>query len=794
MERIVLAVIIGLFILLGSIYAIVTPAFEASDELWHYPMVQHLAAGNPLPVQVFDPALAGPWNQEASQPPLYYYMAAALTFWIDQSDMAEVRRLNPHVDNGVITPDGNTNLAIHDPEADPWQGALLAVRLVRLASVLLGALTVYLTYRIAAEVTPRRADVALGAAAINAFLPMFLFISGAVNNDNLAIPLASLAILLMIQIVAKRVTVHYPVRWWEWVALGTVIGLAILTKEGTLGLVPLAIGTAVVVAWQAWLAPQNVTIHKRQLEDPAGANGRKTLCFKEQLKKVIASLIVSLILIALPALLIAGWWYYRNIVLYGDWLGWNAFISVLGQRAHPASLAQLWGERYGFLMSYWGLFGGVNVPMASWIYNVLNAFLILTIIGFVLYIGQLLKAEWKLYRMSKLSWFIRSLRAVERNFALIVILVFTAAVIFGLVQWATTTWSSQGRLVFTALSALCTLMALGVAGLGDLTIKLFKLPISTRPFFIAVPVLFLFIVALAAPFLWIRPAYQPPPPSGALAERLDATFGDQMRLTGYEIEYDETRPGDTIRVRLEWDVVELMERDWSVFVHLNDPVLGRPIAQRDMYPGRGLLATSLLKPDQQLVDEFYLTIPPTAVAPADLELVVGLYDYSTGERLNVDGGDSLALGTIPLVAGEGPYPNPVSIFFENDLELIGFAVDPRRTTPGNIVDVITYWRPSRALPADYSFFAQVVATDTTRHAAADVAPPSPTSSWKPGEVYELGFPLALNPDTPPETYPLIVGLYTRTTDGGFDRLQIVNPDGRLTDDFLQLTKVRVDAP
>ena len=82
-----LALILILFTGLGITFAIVTPVFEASDELWHYPMVRHLADGNSLPVQVFDPAQAGPWKQEASQPPLYYYLGAALTFWIDTSDV-----------------------------------------------------------------------------------------------------------------------------------------------------------------------------------------------------------------------------------------------------------------------------------------------------------------------------------------------------------------------------------------------------------------------------------------------------------------------------------------------------------------------------------------------------------------------------------------------------------------------------------------------------------------------------------------------------------------------------------
>jgi hypothetical protein len=796
-ERRILALILALFVLLGFSYALITPAFEASDELWHYPMVRHLADGNPLPVQVFDPALAGPWNQEASQPPLYYYLAAALTFWIDTADMEQVRWLNPHVDNGVITPDGNINLAIHDPAANPWAGTLLAIRVIRLFSVLLGAATVYLTYRIALEVAPGRPEVALLAAAFNAFLPMFLFISGAVNNDNLAVPLASLALLLMIRIVSRRAAGYFPVRWTEWAAVGVVLGLAALTKEGTLGLFPLAFGTAVVSAWQRWSAGE---------QESRGAGGNRITPappLPRSPAAVTRSFALSLALIALPALAIAGWWYWRNIVLYGDWLGWNAFIAVLGQRATPASLVQLWGERRGFMMSFWGLFGGVNVPMAMWIYTALNVFLILCVVGFALYLARLLWAEARLWRAGRGTWFWRLLGAVERNFGLIVILLFAAAVVYGLVQWATTTWSSQGRLVFTAISALCVLMALGwMELLQHLTGVARRLQHLS-----GVVALFLFTVAATAPWLWIRPAYVPPAYPGPLATAVDIDFGDEMRLVGYEVQSDELRPGDSVRVRLEWAALRPMTRDWSVFVHLNDPVLGRPIAQRDMFPGQGLLATRLLSPGERLVNEYVLSVPPTAVAPAELELVVGLYDFATGQRLPADGRppaaagrDAVTLATIGLQPRGGAYPNPVSIFFEHGLELVGFAVEPRRVAAGGALEVRTIWRPSEPLPADFTFFAQVVGADTTRYAAIDAAPPTPTSAWTPGEVYEVRLPLAIDPATPAagatpsDAYPLIVGLYTRTAEGGFDRLQLVTPDGRLTEDYLTLTLIRVDLP
>ncbi len=148
--------LLAAFIALGAVYAVVTPLFEVSDELWHYPMVKTLADGHGLPVQ--DPAAVGPWRQEGSQPPLYYLLMAAATAWIDSSDLDQVRWINPHTDNGLITADRNNNIAIHRAdEAGRWTGAALAVRVIRLLSVLLGAATVYFTYRLGRSFSRRPA-------------------------------------------------------------------------------------------------------------------------------------------------------------------------------------------------------------------------------------------------------------------------------------------------------------------------------------------------------------------------------------------------------------------------------------------------------------------------------------------------------------------------------------------------------------------------------------------------------------------------------------------------------------
>lgn len=780
MEKRILALILILFLLCGSLYAIVTPVFEASDELWHYPMVRHLADGNPLPVQVFNPQQAGPWKQEASQPPLYYYLGAALTFWIDTGDMDEVRRLNPHVDNGVITEDGNVNLVVHDPQASRWQGTLLAVRLVRFASVLLGAATVYLTYRIAREVAPRRPELYLGAAALNAFTPMFLFISGAVNNDNLAIPLSSLAILLMIRIVkaGKR-----PASWQgfvrRWAPLGLVIGLAALTKEGTLGLLPLAWGTAFVVAWHQYSTSSESGLALRPLVARlARAAGRSLAIFAFTL---------------LPVVAVAGWWYLRNYRLYGDWLGWSAFLAVLGQRSQPASLAQLWDERWGFLASYWGLFGGVNVPMWSWIYDVLNGLLLLAVAGFAAYLLQLLRRR---YARRSRPWHIGTLLAeplafLRDHFALVVCVLFSAAVILGLVRWATTTWSSQGRLAFTAISTLSTLLVMGLAAW-----------MPRRPAQITMGAVagFMFLVSVSAPFLWIAPAYEiPGPATTADLQPIDVTFGERMHLYGYDVSLtgdDDPvlHPGDTLQVTLAWEALRPMTRNWSVFVHLNDPVLQAPLAQRDMYPGQGLLATRLMDPGQRVVSHYQLRIPQAAVAPSHLELAVGLYDFQSGgdRRLRDEQGrDALVLQELDLVPLAGAYPNATSVNFGEVLELVGYSVAPRRLESGGELSLTLHWQALKSPAQDYTFFAQVLDdVDTTRWAANDLR--QPTTAWSPAEDQTVSLPMTLGEDTPAGVYPIIIGAYTRGEDGTFHRLQIVR-EGRITmEDALTLTRIRVD--
>jgi hypothetical protein len=81
------------------------------------------------------------------------------------------------------------------------------------------------------------------------------------------------------------------------------------------------------------------------------------------------------------ALLVAGWFYWRNAWLYGDPLALNIMNEIAGQRREAPDLATIRAEFEGFRIAYWALFGGVNILAANWIYKILDGASLLAVIG-----------------------------------------------------------------------------------------------------------------------------------------------------------------------------------------------------------------------------------------------------------------------------------------------------------------------------------------------------------------------------------------------------------------------------
>jgi hypothetical protein len=200
-------------------WALITPAFQAPDEVDHYAYTQSLVERGDAPsrnpnsplrrwssaeeLALQDMSFLTDHQVGDSRPPWSALAAARYR--------AHVAVLHPSAADGG----GNETAATHGPIyysllapayllASPSPFSQLT--LMRLASALIAALTVVFTFLLARELAPGRPWLAALAALLVAYQPMFGFISGTVNNDVGVNAGAAALTLLLIRIVRRGVT------------------------------------------------------------------------------------------------------------------------------------------------------------------------------------------------------------------------------------------------------------------------------------------------------------------------------------------------------------------------------------------------------------------------------------------------------------------------------------------------------------------------------------------------------------------------------------------------------------
>jgi len=767
--------ILILFLGLGGAYSVLNPLFESPDEVWHYEYVRWLVEGRglPRPEQVG----AAPWHQEGSQPPLYYLAAALVTLPIPTDNAAQVIRYNPHAAVGQPDAFGNKNIMIHgSTDAWPWRGVALAAHVARFFSLLLGAITVLAAYGTTRAILPKQRALAALAAALVAFNPQFLFISAAVNNDNLIIAASAAGVWLAVRLVGR-----YGVRmarpavsgaspapmgkkpvWdptgpkvWELLLLGVVVGVAALAKLSGLALAGV-VGLALVIT--AW---------------------RRAAPFK--------TLLIWGLIAGGAALLTGGWWYGRNLILYGDPLGLQAMFDILPRRAAPPTAAELLARGQGVWRSAWAVFGWFNVAADNWLYAIYSALSLAGLAGLIV----AWPARWLFGRRAA-----RGATPSERTAPIIpgrssivipqlaLLVIWVGIVVLALIAWAQMRYP-QGRLLFPAISSATILLALGLAGWLPRRLHVVLAPL------VAAGLAALAVIALGQ---WIVPAYAAPqllPATAEVPNRLGADFGNQVRLLGYQVEQAPVQPGGTLHLTLYWQALGHPSTDYSVFVHLVDEDEITQ-AQHDSYPAAGSLPTSEWPLGVIIPDRHAVQIPDTAPAPQRLRIDVGMYDFVTGARLPVDGQDHRTLGYVTVTPGTSAdgIPNPLSINFADQIALVGFDMDRRVLKPGETLDLTLWWKALATPKTDYTAFTHVVLPPGAVWAGADkvLQDGSATASqWQPGQQVVEHYRLTLPNDAPPGVYFVEIGLYDSATIG---RLTVNGSDAGIS---LGYVSVRLDA-
>ena len=311
------SLILLVYLAIGVLYAVNTPAWQAPDEPAHYNYIKHLAEHRSLPILEL-----GDYDQkyisevikrgfprdmsidllkyEAHQPPLYYLLATPIFVVFD--------------------------------------GSLLALRLF---SLIIGA-CVILLFAIATNlIFPGNLPITLSVSGFVAFLPQHLAMMSSVNNDSMA----ELCMILSLWLIMRRTK--------PWV-IGIVVGLAFLAK--------VTVYVIVVVATVA-------AVHRIQ--------EREVRPFS-LLQLLLPSLLIGAAW-WLRNILVYGWPDLLGLINHSEvvvgqprTVDWLAEFGALGLSLRFIQTT---------FSSFWGQFGWMAVPMSPIVLRLLTILLITVVMG-----------------------------------------------------------------------------------------------------------------------------------------------------------------------------------------------------------------------------------------------------------------------------------------------------------------------------------------------------------------------------------------------------------------------------
>jgi Predicted membrane protein (DUF2142) len=241
----------------GLAWSLLTPPFQVPDENAHYAYVQQLSERGTLP----RPTLAeGPLSPREDT-----MLAALLSYGIagdvrNPAPMTEAQQrtiqaaagmsLSAKGTGDVLSATGNPPL-YYALQAIPYKltpgGRVLdKLTVMRALSTLLGAVTVLLVFLFLRELLPASRRVWSAGALVVAFQPLFGFISGGVNNDDLLYPAAAAVLWALARAFRRGLT---PARG---ALIGFSLGVGLVSKLTLIGFVPAIALAVVLLARRAW--------------------------------------------------------------------------------------------------------------------------------------------------------------------------------------------------------------------------------------------------------------------------------------------------------------------------------------------------------------------------------------------------------------------------------------------------------------------------------------------------------------------------------------------------------------
>ncbi len=363
----------GCFLARGLFYSAMLPIWEGFDEYCHFAYIQNVIsqgnlprAGTPVSREVEESLklVPLPWTVRYLNLPYTthdeYWRLTAAERQRRQEELIALPR-------EWASQPAAQRVLIYESQQPPLYYLLLSlplqaasdlslpgrVMLLRLLSVVLTSLTIPLAF-LAAKSVLVSAEAALGVTALIAVMPGLMVDVCRVGNDSLSVLLFTCLVLGALKFVRS------PERQGPTVLLAISLALGLVTKTYFITAVPALAAIAVY----------------------------------DSVKRRSSNAILRMAAVLIVALLVSGWWYWRNHLLTGSWSGLMQDVTL-----RDVSLKKLLSQAPGvdwrnaldstLLSHIW--FGGWSfLQVRSWIYHIYRYAGLVALLGILILAGRLL--------------------------------------------------------------------------------------------------------------------------------------------------------------------------------------------------------------------------------------------------------------------------------------------------------------------------------------------------------------------------------------------------------------------
>jgi 4-amino-4-deoxy-L-arabinose transferase-like glycosyltransferase len=242
---------------------------------------------------------------------------------------------------------------------------------------------------------------------------------------------------------------------------------------------------------------------------------------------------------------------------------------------------------------------------------------------------------------------------------------------------------------------------------------------------------------------------------------LEANFGGEIALWGYDLPLGIPPAGERLRLTLYLQTEQALEEDYKISVRLVDGE-GHVWGQYDNLPLNGAFPTSHWSPGTIVREWCDVPIQP-GTPPGSYRLELRMYWPGTAEELEVfvgeeSQGKAITLGQVEILEpssavslAEMPVQHRLEANWDGGLKLLGYDFAARVYRPGDGLALSLYYQAASLPTKDYLLRLQLM--DRTGAVLSEsLSPPGgeayPTSQWGEGVIIKSQHDLTIPPDAP----------------------------------------------